>query len=154
VLRFLLIRLSVSAALLLAACSTINPKREGVTIQGTTVPPVPTLDVEQVQEGQELYGMYCASCHGFDLEGQQDWKLLKADGSYPAPPHDSQGHTWHHPDQLLLEIIAEGGDPALGATMPGFNRTLSDDQMRAIMDYIKSHWGEEERQFQWWISVR
>jgi mono/diheme cytochrome c family protein len=88
------------------------------------------------------------------LEGQPDWKIRQEDGSYPAPPHDSTGHTWHHPDEQLLEIIARGGDPALGSKMPGFENTLSADQMQAILAFIKSHWGDEERAFQWWITAR
>lgn len=27
---------------------------------------------------------------------------------HPPPPHDSTGHTWHHPDQLLLALIRVG----------------------------------------------
>ncbi|MDF1499695.1 MAG: cytochrome c [Anaerolineales bacterium] len=144
----------LALSLLVASCSISSSEIEAVTIQGTAVPPVPTLDVKRVQAGQELYTQYCAACHGLDLEGQLNWKLPKADGSYPAPPHNSQGHTWHHPDELLLEIIANGGDPALGATMPGFGEVLSEEQMGMILDFIKSHWGEEERQFQWWVTAR
>ena len=27
-----------------------------------------------------------------------------------SPPHDSSGHTWHHSDQILLELIRGGSD--------------------------------------------
>lgn len=138
---------------MLGACST-RPASEPVVIQGTAVPPLPTLDPALVADGSLLYGEHCAACHGAALEGKPDWKTIQADGSYPAPPHDSTGHTWHHPDELLLDIIANGGDVSLGSTMPAFSEQLNELQVRAILEYIKSYWGEEEREFQWWITVR
>ncbi len=125
-----------------------------MVIQGTAVPALPTLDVALLEEGKSMYATYCVACHGAALEGQPDWKIRQEDGSYPAPPHDSTGHTWHHPDELLLEIIARGGDPVLGSKMPGFEDTLSEDQIQAVLVFIKSHWGEEEVAFQWWITAR
>ena len=101
-----------------------------------------------------MYAANCASCHGAELKGQPSWQQPKEDGSFPAPPHDSTGHTWHHPDDLLLDIIENGGDPAFGATMLGFKGQLSEDEMVAVLDFIKSHWLIEDREFQWWISAR
>lgn len=102
---------------------------------------------EEATLGKALYDQYCASCHGFDGEGQPDWKVPGADGVYPAPPHAADGHTWHHADQLLLEIIANGGSrPNSG--MPGFRQQLTDEEMSAILAYIKTFWGEREIEFQ------
>ena len=53
----------------------------------------------QILLGQKVYGEYCASCHGANLEGQPDWKRRLENGRMPAPPHDESGHTWHHSDQ-------------------------------------------------------
>lgn len=70
-------------------------------------------------------------------------------------PHTIQQDTpGNHPDELLLEIIARGGDPALGSKMPGFENTLPADKIQAILAFIKSHWGDEEMAFQWWITAR
>jgi mono/diheme cytochrome c family protein len=137
--------------LFLAACSsTIN--KEPVVILGTAVPPVPTLDINYLTQGKGLYDRYCGSCHGEDLAGEPDWKQLKEGGTFPAPPHDATGHTWHHPDDLILEITSQGGDPAYGGTMPGFGEQLSKEEIRAILEYIKTSWGEQERAYQWWIT--
>jgi mono/diheme cytochrome c family protein len=136
--------------ILLAACAVPEP----IVIQGTAVPPLPTLDADRVMEGERLYAQYCAACHGAELEGQPNWQQPQENGSYPAPPHDGSGHTWHHPDELLLDVIANGGDPAFGATMPGFGEQLDDGEMRAILEYIKSHWDTESRESQWWITAR
>ena len=124
-----------------------------VTINGTTVPPVPTLSAERVAAGEGLYAQYCAACHGAALEGAPNWKVRLANGSLPAPAHDGTGHTWHHPDEQLLSIVAQGGDPAYNGVMPGFAASLTTDQMTAILDFIKSRWGSREREYQWWITA-
>jgi mono/diheme cytochrome c family protein len=107
------------------------------------------VSAEQLALGEQVYKANCAACHGVNGEGQSNWKSPGDDGVYPAPPHDSAGHTWHHPDGLLLEIIAEGGgmfSPTSG--MPGYKDVLTPDEMVAVLAYIKTFWGPEEIQFQ------
>jgi mono/diheme cytochrome c family protein len=102
---------------------------------------------EDLVVGERLYESNCAACHGIDGEGQPDWKLPDANGVYPAPPHTTDGHTWHHADPLLLDIIANGGTPPKSA-MPGFEGQLNEAEMAAILAYIKTFWGKEERAYQ------
>jgi mono/diheme cytochrome c family protein len=75
-----------------------------------------------------------------------------SNGRLPAPPHDASGHTWYHPDQVLFRIVKEGLKPYAGADyesdMPAFGSSLSDDEIRAILEYIKSTWPEHEREHQ------
>ncbi|MBT3188001.1 MAG: cytochrome c [Anaerolineae bacterium] len=127
-------------------------KSEAVTINGITVPPVPVLDAEEIAQGKVTYNQYCVSCHGADLEGVPNWKISQPDGTLLPPPHDSNGHTWHHPDTLLLQIISDGGLPENG-NMPAFSETLSEEDIYAVLAFIKTSWGAEERDFQWWIST-
>jgi mono/diheme cytochrome c family protein len=66
----------------------------------------------------------------------------------PAPPHDSTGHTWHHPDAVLFGITKHGMVPPYApagyqSDMPGFAGILSDAEIRAVLAYIKSHWSDE-----------
>jgi len=140
------------AAALLASCASQGDNK-AVVINQTAVPPLPTLEAARVGRGTELYAQYCSECHGANLEGALDWKLSLPDGSLPPPPHDDAGHTWHHPDALLLEIIAQGGDPSYNSRMPAFGDDLSQDEIASVLDFIKSRWGTEARQFQWWITA-
>ncbi|MCF6303811.1 MAG: cytochrome c [Rhodobacteraceae bacterium] len=108
---------------------------------------------ETVLRGQALYAENCASCHGATLEGQPDWRIPNPDGTLPAPPHNNDGHTWHHDDRLLFDYTKLGGAQAMAARglsnfnsgMPAFEGILSDDEINNIWAYIRSTWGEEER---------
>lgn len=103
-------------------------------------------------DGRALYGAFCSSCHGADLEGQPDWQSPNPDGTYPAPPHSAEGHTWHHGDAMLLDVVRRGGAAALAdlgvefdSAMPAFGDVLSDAEIVAILGYIASTWPEDIR---------
>ena len=106
-------------------------------------------DGQQIALGRTIYAAQCASCHGANLEGQANWKQPLPNGSMPAPPHDASGHTWHHPDDLLFTIIKNGGQsispPNYKNGMPAFGGVLSDEEIWAVLDYIKSTWPPEVR---------
>lgn len=102
-------------------------------------------DPAQLALGQKVYAQHCAVCHGAKLEGQPDWRVRMPNGRMPAPPHDESGHTWHHPDGVLFGITKNGlmppyGPPGYESDMPAFAGKLSDDEIRAVLAYIKSHW--------------
>lgn len=105
-----------------------------------------------VSLGKEVYASNCASCHGINGEGQNPTAPLQRDstGRYPAPPHDENGHTWHHDDDLLIQIIKEGGmgDPVSFYPMPAFGEQLSDKEIEAVLAYIKTMWTDEQKQRQ------
>jgi mono/diheme cytochrome c family protein len=101
-------------------------------------------DPAQLALGRTLYDASCAACHGADLEGQANWRQRDAEGLLPAPPHDETGHTWHHPDWQLFEITKRGTAAIVGSdyktTMGPFGEVLSDDEIWAVLAYIKSRW--------------
>ncbi len=113
---------------------------------------------ERLAEGRALYGAHCAACHGANLEGEPNWRTRRADGTLPAPPHDETGHTWHHPDSQLFDITKQGtaafAPAGYKTNMLGFADSLSDDQIRAVLDYIKSRWPEKIRAAQADITRR
>jgi len=116
-----------------------------------------SVDAEMIELGAGLYEETCASCHGTDLEGQPDWRRRLDNGRMPAPPHDETGHTWHHADQQLFDITKNGLAsvvPGYESDMPVFDGILSDDEITAILGYIKSTWPERERDYQAEITSR
>jgi mono/diheme cytochrome c family protein len=133
--------------------SGILAGNQPVIINDIAAPPVPTLNAARVAEGERIYAQYCATCHGANLEGQPDWKTPLADGSLPPPPHDNSGHTWHHPDEMLITITLNGGNPESKSKMPAFKDQLTREQIVAVLDFIKSQWGREEREYQWWMTA-
>ena len=106
----------------------------------------------QVVQGQALYAVRCANCHGKNLEGQPNWQTPLPNGRMPAPPHDKTGHTWHHADKALSGVTKLGLKPFAGekyeSDMPAFGTVLSDHEIEAILTYIKSTWPERERAYQ------
>ncbi len=115
-------------------------------------------DSARLALGGALYGAHCAACHGAELEGEPNWRRRKPDGLLPAPPHDETGHTWHHPDGQLFEITKRGTAALVGSdyqtAMGPFGEVLSDDEIRAVLAYIKSRWPENIRARQAGITER
>jgi mono/diheme cytochrome c family protein len=123
------------------------------------IPPLPILDPDEITFGQEVYAEYCAECHGLNLEGEQDWQVQNEDKSFRAPPHDANGHTWHHGDKVLIETIELGGarlpaDIGGSSKMPAFADIHSDEEIAAVLTYIKSTWPDDIRAIQWEQTIR
>lgn len=125
------------------------------TWQGSNrTPLIDANDARLLTMGRRVYAQYCASCHGANLEGQPAWRERRADGRLPAPPHDATGHTWHHSDEVLIEIVRNGlqagryAPPGYKSDMLGFSNTLEEEEIRASLAYIKSTWPEAQRAHQ------
>lgn len=109
-------------------------------------------DAPDIEGGRAIYSARCASCHGANLEGQPNWQSAKDDGTYPTPPHDETGHTWHHGDAMLQDYIRRGGQAVLNdmdvdftSGMPGFADVLTDAEIEAVLDYLRSTWPDRIR---------
>lgn len=134
--------IGIVGALLLAVSAVM-------ALRSQSVPAASSADSEAVTLGRQVYEAQCASCHGVNLEGQAGWKEPNPDGSFRAPPHDETGHTWHHNDAYLVESIKLGGarlpaDQGVSA-MPGYENVLSDEEISAVLAYIKSTWPSDIR---------
>jgi len=110
-------------------------------------------DLAVVAAGEKIYRDNCAACHGAQLEGQANWRERDADGYLLAPPHDATGHTWHHSDDLLFEITKYGpgkvvNDPDYKTRMLAYEGVLSDDDIIAVLSFIKNTWPAKERDWQ------
>ncbi|MBC8171643.1 MAG: c-type cytochrome [Anaerolineae bacterium] len=106
----------------------------------------------QLTQGQQVYSQHCASCHGPAGQGQFPLTPLEPDqtGRLGAPPHNETGHSWHHSDVVLIRYVLEGGfsDPTRFYPMPAFGNLLNDDQIIALLAYIKTMWTPEQRDMQ------
>jgi len=110
-------------------------------------------DAETLALGARIYAANCATCHGVAGEGSEGWRSPGPDGRLPPPPHDTSGHTWHHGDGLLFRIVRDGCDAYPESArdrcaMPAFGDGLSDAEIRAVIEHLKTWWGEEERAYQ------
>lgn len=139
----LLVLVAAIAFALLEQRSSIDPK-----------------DKALVATGKRVYDTHCGACHGADLEGQPNWRQRLPNGRMPAPPHDSSGHTWHHPDAVLFGIVQEGlvpgkyALPKYESDMPAFGGILSDEEIRAVLAYVKSTWPERELAYQRQMDIK
>tara|TARA_Y100001960_G_C14269218_1_gene631341 strand:+ start:110 stop:547 length:438 start_codon:yes stop_codon:yes gene_type:complete len=101
-------------------------------------------DKATIAKGKSVYKSQCAACHGFRLRGQRNWRVRNSDGKLPAPPHDKSGHTWHHSSKQLFELTKFGPKALIGGDyqtdMPGYKDILSDEEIIAVLSYIKSTW--------------
>jgi S-disulfanyl-L-cysteine oxidoreductase SoxD len=107
-------------------------------------------DATLLAQGQQIYVTLCVACHGARLEGQPNWRERGPDGRLPAPPHDATGHTWHHPDEVLIRITRQGVAKAAGlkdyvSAMPAYEDVLGDEEIVAVLSWIKSQWPAEIR---------
>ena len=101
--------------------------------------------------GEQVYAQNCAACHGAKLEGQANWRQRGFNGYMPAPPHDETGHTWHHPDSYLFTMTKYGIEKMISKpypnNMPAYEDKLTDEEILAVLSYIKSTWsGRTQRQ--------
>ncbi|MEX2549166.1 MAG: cytochrome c [Nitriliruptoraceae bacterium] len=97
------------------------------------------IDAERAR-GAELYQLHCVACHG----GPEGGEI-----SDIPPRHNAQGHTWHHADCELIDIVRDGlprrpGQPE----MPAFGEQLSDEEIRSILSHLETWWEPDQRAHQ------
>jgi len=118
--------------------------------ESSSTPTLRPNDAKLVATGARIYAEHYASCHGAQGEGQPDWRERGSDGLLPAPPHDPSGHTWHHPDDQLFAMTKYGlakliGQPDYRTAMPVYDGVLSDQDIIAVLSWIKAQWPPEIR---------
>jgi glucose/arabinose dehydrogenase len=74
------------------------------------------------QKAEDLYKSYCATCHGADMSGGLGLALNDSEWKYGASDSD------------ITKVIKEGL-PKVG--MPAWNKTLSDEDIRALVILIR-----------------
>jgi mono/diheme cytochrome c family protein len=99
---------------------------------------MPPEEVERFTDGDadrgaDLYQRYCRGCHGEDGRG----------GAHTFMPHvqnlTEKGYIELVPDGYLYMVIADGGAAAgLNSYMPAWRSTLSDQEIKDVIAYIRS----------------
>lgn len=114
--------------------------------------PVQTpLDTEAVlTQGNRLFAQHCAQCHGKEAAGDANWRVRGSDGKFPPPPLNGTGHAWHHPTEVLIEVI-KYGSPGGQGNMPAFEGRLKDEEIIAVIEWFKSLWPEQA--YQAWHEI-
>jgi len=104
-----------------------------------------------IAKGKIAYENNCVSCHQVNLVGAKNWKGLDEDGHRKAPPLNGTGHTWHHDDATLHNIIKYGLNKLVKnyeGKMLGFEHKLRDKDIDSILSYMKSFWPTNKYQQQ------
>jgi mono/diheme cytochrome c family protein len=124
-----------AALLLLSACG------EGQEMSGMPVPDAPSRqsDAVQLALGKQVFQDHCASCHGQQAQGAENWRKTDADGHYPAPPLNGSGHAWHHSTEVLKRVIRDGSPQGQGK-MPAWKGKLSEEKIDAVIVWFQSVW--------------
>jgi mono/diheme cytochrome c family protein len=83
---------------------------------------------------QRTYLMHCASCHGADGRGSWRATLFMVRPGDLADPAALAPLT----DEYLFDLIKHGGGPLGKPGMPAFGFHLSDEQIRALIAYVRT----------------
>lgn len=127
--------LALTAAFAMGGCGG-GQKPQQQTEQPAPLPPTEQPAAPAVADGKALYEQSCSACHGQDAKGIAGLgKDLTAHSAFVSSQSDDQ----------LLEFIKKGrdaSDPAntTGVAMPpkGGNPALTDDEIKAIIAYLRS----------------
>jgi mono/diheme cytochrome c family protein len=82
------------------------------------------------QGGAAIYANVCAACH------QPDGKGANGAGAYPALAGDERLAS----TEYVLRVLLEGSN-----AMPPVGRLMSDDQVADVINYIRTHFGNDYR---------
>ena len=88
---------------------------------------------EVLTQGEAICSETYAACHGVEGEGNV------------GPALNGSMHAWHHVDSQLRSFIRDG---IPGPVMVGHKDHLSDEEIDAVISYIKAWWTPEQRQMQ------
>lgn len=132
--------ISIAAMTLLFAFTAANKSFQQIgdsnTLSDAANPTANSPYVSPPATGKELYMKACANCHGADGKGVSTMQL----GLQTAPPDFTDcSFASREPDGDWISIAHRGG-PTRGfsSEMPAFGNALSQENLRKIMDHIRS----------------
>jgi len=93
-------------------------------------------DLDQLRDGKRIYQAACASCHGADGTGAPQERL-----GFDTPPPDFTNCSFatREPTADWVGVAHEGGSiRAFSRFMPAFGKALSEEQLEAAIDHIRT----------------
>ena len=101
----------------------------------------------EIAIGEKVYLQHCEECHGVKAIGENPQKPqggFNSENEHIAPALNGTGHTWHHPPVFLFQQI-KNRKINKSSPIPPFSEILSDDEINAVIAYIKSLWPADIR---------
>jgi len=93
-----------------------------------------TYPAELIAQGEEIYRVNCAACHGPAGQGNPDNLIPALNGTM---------HAWHHGDGQIAGFLRQGV-----GRMPAIGAGWSDSEITAVLAYVKQWWQPDQRAFQ------
>ena len=92
-------------------------------------------------DGEGLYNIACASCHGRAGRGVPPDRIAF---DVPVPDFTDCSFSSREPDADWITVAMHGG-PVRGfdETMPAYGEALSEEQLQLVMDYIRTFCGDD-----------
>jgi mono/diheme cytochrome c family protein len=97
--------------------------------------PIPDLGYN-AREGRVVYRHYCLNCHGDEGKGD-GFNAYNLDPR-PRALDDSTFQAQHSDSDLVAAIRSGGSAVGLSTGMPPWGRTLSERQIRNVVDYLRT----------------
>jgi mono/diheme cytochrome c family protein len=99
----------------------------------------PAPDPETLELGRTQYREACEGCHGLNGEG--------ARGAYPALA-GNRSVVMDPPTNVIRAVLSGGFQPATAGNprpwgMPPFGHVLGDDEVAAVVTFIRNEWGNQ-----------
>lgn len=106
-------------------------------LQHKPEPPAVKAGANLMEQGRNVYQQQCAQCHGEQGEGRR--------GAFPALAHN-RAVTLADPTNLVRVLLQGGYLPATAGNprpygMPPFAQSLRDEDIAAVLSYIRNAWG-------------
>jgi len=100
------------------------PKNSDISIMNGTAP-----------EGAKLYASHCATCHQLSGQGGNGLPALYNNAALRRPVADN-----------AVMAVLEGLIPSTGQAMPAFSKTLNDQQVATLVNYLFTTYGDPKVQ--------
>jgi len=113
--------------------SIANGLREWYIGRGAKRVPAPTVanNAENISQGEALYSMSCAQCHGMDARKP----MPMGEWMYPRVPNLSSADTQEMSDKEIFWVIKNG---IRLSGMPGFAKLSTDPEIWQMTYYVRS----------------